>query len=96
MIGTAEQISYAKKILAGAKVWHQQVTKDPEEIKAIEYLEAVDAQDWAVADRVYDSASDWVDLAIDDSGDEGHVVARVVIGMLEDAFLSAKKAGLLP
>jgi hypothetical protein len=94
MIGTEKQVSFAKAILEGAKVWHTTKAPSTAQLDAIAVVEAIESGDLATAEAKLGTAAGWIELAIE-PGEVPAIKASAVIDALERSYYAAKDAGLI-
>lgn len=94
MIGTEKQIDFAKTILAGAKAWHLGKGRSAAQIDAIAFVEAIEASDYATAERLSETAAGWIGAALV-PGETPEISAEAVIEALKKSYYCAKDNGLV-
>lgn len=94
MIGTEKQVTFAKAILDGAKVWYTTKSPSRSQLDAIAVVEAIEAGDLATAEAKMDTAARWIELALE-PGEVPAIKAGAVIDALKGAYYAAKEAGLV-
>ena len=94
MKGTEKQVTYAKAIIEGAKVWYTTKSPSAQQLDAIAFVEAIEAGDYATAEAKMDTAARWIELALE-PGEVPAIKASAVIDALKGAYYAAKDNGLI-